>query len=80
LWSRPLTSPSTPLHVIGTDQLMVGSGNGTLYQLSAAGGAVAGSLSLGASALGAPARDTLNERILVGSTAGVVHSVALPLP
>jgi outer membrane protein assembly factor BamB len=79
-WSRLLTNPSTPLHVIGTDQLMVGSGNGTLYQLSAAGGAVAGSLSLGASALGAPARDTLNERILVGSTAGVVHSVALPLP
>jgi outer membrane protein assembly factor BamB len=80
LWSTPRTGPSTPLYVVGTDQLVVGSTNGTLYQLSAASGSQTGSLALGTGALGAPARDTTNERILVGSTGGVVHSVALPLP
>jgi hypothetical protein len=41
---------------------------------------VEGSLSLGSSALGSPARDSFNERFHVGSTAGVLHTVTLPQP
>jgi hypothetical protein len=74
-----IPNPSTPLHVIGTTDLLVGSSDGTLYQISTAG-AVAGSVSLGTSALGSPARDTVSELIHVGSTAGVLHTVTLPLP
>jgi outer membrane protein assembly factor BamB len=80
-WSAgTVSNPSTPLYVLGTSHLLVGSGNGTLYQLATGNGAVTGSLSLGTSALGSPTRDTVNELIHVGSTAGVLHTVALPLP
>jgi hypothetical protein len=80
-WSvTTVANPSTPLHVSGTTHLLVGSGNGTLYQLATSNGAVEGSVSLGTSALGSPARDSLNGRFHVGSTAGVLHTVALPQP
>jgi hypothetical protein len=79
-WSvNTVTNPSIPLYVIGTTHLLVGSSDGTLYELSTVDGGQEGSVSLG-SALGSPARDTLNERFHVGSTAGVLHSVTLPLP
>jgi hypothetical protein len=78
-WSVLVTSPSTPLYVIGTNDLIVGGGNGTLYQLDTGDGHLTGSVSLGTSALGSPARDTVNELLHVGSTAGAVHAVALPL-
>jgi hypothetical protein len=77
-WSTPLANPSTPLYVVGTNDLLVGSGN-TLYQLNAVNGAVVGSVGLG-STLGSPARDAVNEVFHVGSTAGVLHAVTLPLP
>jgi hypothetical protein len=73
-----IPSPSTPLLVINTTDLLVGGGDGTLYQLST-DGAITGSVSLGTSALGSPARDTQSGLIHVGSTAGVVHAVTLPL-
>jgi len=80
-WSvDTISNPSTPLHVIGTTGLVVGSSNGTLYQLSTVDGGVTGSVSLGTSALGSPARDAVNGLIHVGSTAGVLHTVTLPLP
>jgi subtilase family protein/putative pyrroloquinoline-quinone binding quinoprotein len=79
-WSAPISNPSTPLHVIGTTGLLVGSSDGTLYQLSTVDGGVTGSVSLGTSALGSPARDAVNGLIHVGSTAGVLHTVTLPLP
>jgi outer membrane protein assembly factor BamB len=79
-WSvATIPGPSTPLFVPGSTDLLVGSSNGALYQLST-GGAVTGSLSLGTGGLGSPARDAVNELVHVGSTAGVLHTVALPLP
>ncbi len=80
-WSvTTVANPSTPLFVIGTTHLLVGSSNGTLYELATGNGAVEGSVSLGTSALGSPARDTVNGVFHVGSTAGVVHTVTLPVP
>jgi hypothetical protein len=79
-WSvTTVANPSTPLYVIGTTHLLVGGGDGTLYQLSTSDGGVAGSLSLGSSGLGSPARDNVNNLFHVGSTAGVLHTVSLPL-
>jgi len=37
-------------------------------------------VSLGSTALGAPAFDNSANLLLIGSTSGVVHAVAVPLP
>jgi hypothetical protein len=80
-WSvMTVANPSTPLYLIGTTHILVGSSNGTLYQLRTSDGAVTGSVSLGTSALGSPARDSFNDLFTVGSTAGVLHTVSLPQP
>jgi hypothetical protein len=80
-WSvGTVSGPSTPLYVNGTSRLLVGGGNGTLYELSTVNGAVQGSVSLGSNPLGSPARDSVNELYHVGSTAGVLHAVTLPVP
>ncbi len=81
LWSVfNVTNPSTPLHVFGTNHLLLGSTNGYLYELSTTNGAVEGSVNLGTGALGSPARDSVNGMFHVGSTAGVLHAVTLPVP
>jgi outer membrane protein assembly factor BamB len=80
LWSVPVTNPSIPLYVNGTNHLLVGSSNGTLYELSTVDGSQEGSVGLGSSALGSPARDSINDLYHVGSTAGVLHAVTLPVP
>jgi outer membrane protein assembly factor BamB len=80
-WSvNTVTNPSIPLYVLGTTHLLVGSSNGTLYELATGNGAEEGSVSLGGSALGSPARDAVNGVFHVGSTAGVLHTVTLPVP
>jgi outer membrane protein assembly factor BamB len=80
-WSVAVPKPSTPLYVSGTNHLLVGGGDGTLYQLDTdKNGKVSGSVSLGSSPLGSPGLDVTNDMLLVGSTAGLVHAVAFPLP
>jgi outer membrane protein assembly factor BamB len=78
--SVALANPSTPLYVIGTSYLLVGRSNGTLYQLRTTNGTTAGSVSLGTSGLGSPTRDSVNSLFHVGSTAGVLHALTLPVP
>jgi outer membrane protein assembly factor BamB len=80
-WSNATPSnPSTPLLLFGTAHLLVGCGDGTLQQLDTATGAVAKSVSVGTAALGSPAMDSVNGLAHVGSTAGVLHTVAAPIP
>ncbi len=74
-------SPSVPMLLDSAGRVLVGGGDGRLYQLDAATGALAGAaVALGTSALGVPAFDVLNGILHVGSTSGVVHAVATPLP
>jgi outer membrane protein assembly factor BamB len=81
LWSvATVANPSTPLYVLGTTHMLVGSSNGALYQLATGNGGVEASVPLGTGALGSPARDSINGLFHVGSTAGVLHAVTLPLP
>jgi hypothetical protein len=80
-WSvTSVSSPSIPLYVNDTNHLLVGSSDGKLYELSTVDGSVEGSVSLGSSPLGSPARDSASGLIHVGSTAGVLHAVTLPVP
>ncbi len=80
-WSTTsIPSPSAPLWVPGTDILLVGGGDGVLYQVEVAAGAVDRALPLGSGALGSPALDVTNGLAHVGSESGVVHAVAVPLP
>jgi outer membrane protein assembly factor BamB len=81
LWdTATISTPSIPLLVVGTDQLLVGGGDGTLYQLDADTGAVTGAEMLAAgSALGSPAADVVNGSAHVGAENGVVYTVELPL-
>jgi len=72
--------PSVPLALPGTSHLLVGGGDGTLYQLDFASGAETGSVSLGYAALGSPAADVVNSMVLVGSEYGVINGVVVPLP
>jgi len=81
-WSvSTIGGPSIPLAPYGASKLYVGSSDGSLYQLDAASGNVDTSLMLGdgSGAVGSPAYDTVNNIAYVGSEAGVVYAVTLPL-
>ena len=85
LWSTTaVPSPSTLafLELGGAGYLFVGGGDGRLYQLDAGTGTQVKSVQLGGpgDAIGAPTLDVLNSMAYVGSTAGVVYAVKVPLP
>jgi outer membrane protein assembly factor BamB len=85
LWSTTaVPSPSSLvfLELGGTGYVFVGGGDGRLYQLDAATGAQVKSVQLGGLTdhIGAPTLDVLNSMAYVGSTAGVVYAVEVPLP
>jgi len=77
-----IPSPSTPLYVPGTNRVLVGSGDGHLYQLDVLVPlpAVRVQLGDGSSAVGAPTVDILKSMIYVGTDAGIVYGVVFPLP
>ncbi len=85
LWSTTVVpSPSILafLELGGAGYVFVGGGDGRLYQLDAATGTQVKSIQLGGAGdhVGAPTLDVLNSMAYVGSTAGVVYAVGVPLP
>jgi hypothetical protein len=74
---------SNPLLAQGR-YVVVGSGDGKLYQLDIAGGGppVVKSIVLGdgLSVIGAPTLDVFYNLVYVGSDSGVIYAVQLPLP
>ncbi len=78
-WSVSISSPSYPIKVNG--EIYVGSGDGRLYQIHGSTGAVASSVLLGdgTAAVGVPTCNALDQMIYVGSEAGVIYAVQVPL-
>ncbi|MBP7866929.1 MAG: S8 family serine peptidase [Acidobacteria bacterium] len=76
-----IASPSTPLYLIGGTYLYVGSSNGSLYEINTTTPATRKSVALGspASAVGSPSFDVTNNLIYVGTAAGIVYAVSIPL-
>ena len=76
-----ISSPSSPLFVLGATNLYVGSGDGKLYQLNTAAGSIVTSVTLGdgSAAIGCPAYDVVNQTAYVGSESGAIYGIQLPL-
>ncbi len=74
-----IASPSYPVKVSG--KLYIGSSDGKLYQVDASTGVVDTSVTLGdgSSAVGTPAYNGLDQMLYVGTEAGVVYAVQVPL-
>jgi hypothetical protein len=62
--------------------VLVGSGDGSLYQIDVASPGTPSSvvLGLGNAAVGASTLDLINSMIYVGSEAGIIYAVVYPLP
>jgi outer membrane protein assembly factor BamB len=79
-----IPNPSQPVFArIGMDAyVFVGSSDGRLYQIDAATGTTIESVVLGGGGaqIGVPSFDTVTNMIYVGSDAGVVYAVQVPLP
>ena len=74
-----ITAPSAPLFVPGTSEVIVGSGDGMLYQLDVFAPSPAG-VTLGDGAgVGSPTMDVVNSMLYVGSATGVIYGVSFPL-
>jgi outer membrane protein assembly factor BamB len=80
--SADIPSPSTPLNIPGTTKVIVGSGDGHLYQLDAFAPLppTRVRLGIGAAGVGAPTMDILKLMIYVGTEEGVVYGVRFPIP
>ncbi len=85
-WPGPisLANPSPVLVVGGRVYVGSSSGNGSLWAIDTSSAATATSVPLGdplvPKVVGAPTRDSVNNSIVVGTDAGQVYDVALPLP
>jgi outer membrane protein assembly factor BamB len=74
-------SPSVPLLVPGTNDLLVGSSDGRLHQLSISDGSASASplvLGDGTAVVGSPSLDTRNDLAYVGTEAGSLYAVTAP--
>jgi outer membrane protein assembly factor BamB len=80
--SADIPSPSTAVFVPGTTKLIVGSGDGHLYQLDVLAPLPPDKvrLGIGAAGVGAPTVDILKSMIYVGTEEGVVYGVTFPIP
>jgi outer membrane protein assembly factor BamB len=75
-----ISSPSHPLLVYGTNFLVVGSSNGSVYQINVSNLAISSAqLGDGLSAAGSPSFDVTNNMVLIGTAAGVLYGVVPPL-
>jgi hypothetical protein len=83
-WSDSTTvaSPSAPLFTPGGSYVVVGSGDGSLYQFDVSGAPDIVSVTLGdgSAAVGSPALDVVNDFYYVGTESGAVYGVMAPLP
>jgi hypothetical protein len=88
-WSVVGTIPNPTAPVLarlgGVPYIFVGASNGRLYQINAddpfsVGGIKFVQLRTGAITIGAPSFDVFDEMIYVGSDAGVIFAVQVPLP
>ena len=83
-WSTAaIPSPSIPLVSFRDPLAWVGGGDGRLYQLDISGAVPALTsvvLGDGSAAVGSPALDVFTDTAYVGSDAGRLYSVSLPLP
>lgn len=80
-WSVAVSAPSIPLFVNGT--LLVGSGDGRLYQFSNLTNASPTQTSVllnAAAAVGSPSFDFSTSLAYVGTDAGSVYAVSVPIP
>ncbi len=79
VWPVAIESPSYPVKVNG--KLYVGSSDGELYQVDGTTGVVDMSVTLGngKAAVGTPAYNGLDQMLYVGTEAGVVYAVQVPL-
>jgi outer membrane protein assembly factor BamB len=77
-----IPSPSTPLYAPGTQFVIVGGGDGRLYQLDVSTTPPTTTfevLGAGAAAVGAPSLDVAHRIIYVGTTLGAIYAIAFPL-
>ncbi|MGH9389246.1 MAG: hypothetical protein ACRD1Z_06480, partial [Vicinamibacteria bacterium] len=81
-WPVNIPSPSILLQPPDSPYVVVGSGNGRLYQIDISSPGTPSSvvLGLGNAAVGAPTMDLINSMIYVGTEAGIVYAVSYPLP
>jgi len=81
-WSTTaVPGPTCPLAPLGSSVLYVGASDGRLYQLKTSTGTVDTSVQLGdgTAAIGNPVFDVVNNMVYVGSEAGAVYGVVVPL-
>jgi outer membrane protein assembly factor BamB len=82
LWSQPIAAPSIPLY--SGSELYVGSSDGRFYQLTnlGAGAPTVKSVQLGTGAfgVGSPSYDYANGLVYVGTDAGKLFALQVPLP
>jgi outer membrane protein assembly factor BamB len=82
LWSSTVSGASIPLFL--GNYLLVGSGNGRIYQFSSVTTASPTSTSVvlgaGTAAVGSPSFDFNNSLAYVGTDAGAIYAVQIPLP
>ncbi len=81
-WPVSIPSPSILLQPPDTPHVLVGSGDGSLYQIDIASPGTPTSvvLGLGNAAVGAPTLDLINSMIYVGTDAGIIYAVSYPIP
>jgi outer membrane protein assembly factor BamB len=82
-WSlSSIPSPSAPVlvRIGGVAYLYVGSSDGRLYEIDPDTAAIKSVVVRAGAAIGAPAFDVRDNMIYVGSTAGAIYAVQVPLP
>jgi outer membrane protein assembly factor BamB/fibronectin type 3 domain-containing protein len=78
-----IPSPSTPTFVPGTRKLLVGGGDGKLYQLDLTATpptSIFETLGAGGAAAGPPSVDVRNGLVYIGTTLGAIYAVVFPFP
>ncbi|HHQ49606.1 MAG TPA: hypothetical protein ENK19_12085, partial [Acidobacteria bacterium] len=77
-WSvTAVPTPSSPLERLGSGRLLVGGGDGKLYELDAVTGTVQGSVAVASGQLGSPSYDSTSALALVGAEDGTVSAVSM---
>jgi glucose/arabinose dehydrogenase/outer membrane protein assembly factor BamB len=80
VWAAPLAVDSPSMPLFSGSRLYVGSGDGRLYEIDAAGAARFLVIGDGAAAVGSGVLDFVNNFIYVGTASGEIHAVPVPLP
>jgi outer membrane protein assembly factor BamB len=81
-WSLgTVANPSVPLVLLMTNYVIVGSSDGSLYQVDITGPSTTSvQIGDGGAAVGSPAYDVRNDLAYVGTESGAVYAVSVPLP